>query len=109
MSDPPWEIIDSAPTVDGDQLILARTGERWEVHTGWRVLMTSELYESEEALAEYALPRVAHPKRVLVGGLGLGYTLRATRSGFADGWAEVDVTGGAEPARATVRLSLIHI
>lgn len=74
----PWEIIDNTATRDGDDLILARTDERWEVLSGYRMLMTSELHASEEALAQLALERHGSAKRVLVGGLGLGFTLRAT-------------------------------
>ncbi len=39
--------------------------------------MSSRQHGSEEALAERALGRVSRPRTVLVGGLGLGYTLRA--------------------------------
>jgi spermidine synthase len=39
--------------------------------------MTSRTHGSEEALARVALRRVAHPRDVLVGGLGMGFTLRA--------------------------------
>jgi spermidine synthase len=35
------------------------------------------MHDSEEALAARAIERVADPRAVLVGGLGLGYTLRA--------------------------------
>jgi spermidine synthase len=41
------------------------------------VLMCSRAHESEEALAEHGLARSNAPTRVLVGGLGLGFTLRA--------------------------------
>lgn len=72
-----WEVVDNAATVDGDDLVLSRLGDEWAVHTGPTLLMSSELHSSEEALAELALERVAAPKRVLVGGLGMGFTLRA--------------------------------
>jgi spermidine synthase len=39
--------------------------------------MSSRLHGSEEALATRALARVARPRTVLLGGLGLGFTLRA--------------------------------
>jgi spermidine synthase len=101
----PWEIIDNAATVDGEDLILARTGPRWEVHTGWRMLMSSEQHDSEEALAELALRRVPGAKRVLVGGLGLGYTLRATLD-LLPSDAEVVV---AETSDALVRWNRTHL
>lgn len=100
-----WEIIDNAATEDGEDLILARTGERWEVHTGWRMLMSSEQHASEEQLAELALRRVPGAKRVLVGGLGLGFTLRATLD-LVPSDAEVVV---AETSDALVRWNRTHL
>jgi spermidine synthase len=100
-----WEIIDNAATVDGEDLILSRTGDRWEVHTGWRMLMTSEQHASEEALAELALRRIPGAKRALVGGLGLGFTLRATLDLVASD-AEVVI---AETSDALVRWNRTHL
>jgi spermidine synthase len=73
----PWEIIDRARAPDGAELVLARRGDEWVVRAGGRVLMSSRAHGSEEALAELALARVAAARAVLVGGLGLGFTLRA--------------------------------
>jgi spermidine synthase len=73
----PWETIDRARVPDGTELVLARRGAEWVVRAGGRVLMSSRQHGSEDALAEMALARVARPRTVLVGGLGLGYTLRA--------------------------------
>jgi spermidine synthase len=39
--------------------------------------MSSRVHGSEEALAKIALARVPRPRAILVGGLGLGFTLRA--------------------------------
>jgi spermidine synthase len=39
--------------------------------------MSSRVHGSEEALAALALGRVERPRTILVGGLGLGFTLRA--------------------------------
>jgi spermidine synthase len=39
--------------------------------------MSSRMHHSEEALAEHALELFREPRAVLVGGLGLGFTLRA--------------------------------
>ena len=74
----PWENIDRARAPDGTELILARRGDEWVVREGGRVLMSSRMHGSEEALATLALERVQHPRTVLIGGLGLGFTLRAT-------------------------------
>lgn len=74
----PWEIVDRARAPDGAELQLARRGEEWVVRAGGRVLMSSRVHGSEEALAALALARLPRaPRTVLVGGLGLGFTLRA--------------------------------
>jgi len=76
----PWETIASARMEGGPDLVLARRGGEWVVRCGGRVLMSSRQHGSEEALAELALDRLgarASRRTVLVGGLGLGYTLRA--------------------------------
>jgi spermidine synthase len=73
----PWEIVDRARAPDGVELVLARRDREWVVRAGGRVLMSSRAHASEEALARLALARAPRPREVLVGGLGLGFTLRA--------------------------------
>lgn len=73
----PWEVLDRARAPDGAELVLARRGDEWVVRAGGHVLMSSRTHGSEEALATLALERVARPRAVLLGGLGLGFTLRA--------------------------------
>ena len=73
----PWETIDRTSAPDGTELVLARRGAEWVVRAGGRVLMTSRMHGSEEALAGLALRRAARRDTVLVGGLGLGFTVRA--------------------------------
>lgn len=73
----PWERVDAARAPDGTELVLARRGDEWVVRAGGRPLMSSRLHGSEEALAARSLARVARPRTVLIGGLGLGFTLRA--------------------------------
>ena len=73
----PWETIDRTRAPDGTELVLARRGEEWVVRADGRVLMTSRMHGSEEALAGLALRRAARRDTVLVGGLGLGFTVRA--------------------------------
>jgi spermidine synthase len=74
-----WEVVARARAPDGAELTLSRRGAEWAVRAAGRALMSSRAHRSVEALAELALARVAPgPARaVLVGGLGLGYTLRA--------------------------------
>jgi spermidine synthase len=73
----PIETIDTAVLSDGTQFTLARRGDEWFVRVGPALLMSSRYHESEEALALEALARCPSPKSVLIGGLGLGFTLRA--------------------------------
>ncbi|RYZ08147.1 MAG: hypothetical protein EOO73_08780 [Myxococcales bacterium] len=62
----------------GDRaFVLARRGREWLVRVGGHVLMSSRAHGSEESLATEALSRVTEPRDVLIGGLGLGFTLRA--------------------------------
>jgi spermidine synthase len=76
----PWKTIESIDTPEG-RLELRQRGERSCVITiGGRVLMTSDAHRSETALAQLACAPLAGRARarVLLGGLGMGYTLRAT-------------------------------
>ncbi len=71
------QVVDRARLCDGTEVVLARRGDDWSVRVGGMLLMTSRMHDSEEALAEQALARAENPRTVLVGGLGLGFTLRA--------------------------------
>jgi spermidine synthase len=74
----PWTKIDSVTTPEG-LLELRRRGDEWMVSIAGRVLMSSAIHRTEAAVATLGLAHVVgrpHP-RVLVGGLGLGFTLRA--------------------------------
>jgi spermidine synthase len=76
----PWRTIDSVETPEG-RLELRQRGDRSAIITiGGRVLMTSDAHRSESALAQLACARIAGRPRahVLLGGLGMGFTLRAT-------------------------------
>jgi spermidine synthase len=73
----PWQNIARATAPDGTLLELVRRDDEWVVRAAGRTLMTSRTFGSEQALASLALEGHRHPKAVLIGGLGLGYTLRA--------------------------------
>lgn len=76
----PWELLDTAPAPEGQTpLRLLRRGGEYAITIGANELMNSRLGGSEEALAELALDRLAAraAPRVLIGGLGMGFTLRA--------------------------------
>lgn len=76
----PWVTLGEAFVPGGDApLVLQRRGDEYVVRRGAVVLMGSGMHASEERLAEGACAEVATRSRprVLVGGLGLGYTLAA--------------------------------
>jgi spermidine synthase len=73
----PWQVVDRAPTPDGTELVLARRGHEWEVRADRATLMSNRAHASEEALARLAFAACPGARDVLVGGLGLGYSLRA--------------------------------
>ncbi len=80
----PWRIVDSVETPEG-LLELRQRGEKdFLITIGGRVLMTSSAHRSEVALAELACAPVSGQPvpRVLIGGLGMGYTLRAALDGL---------------------------
>jgi spermidine synthase len=76
----PWILIDTADVPGGgEQLRLMRRGTELTIKLGQNELMSSRLSGSEEALATLACFRIkalAQP-RLLIGGLGMGFTLRA--------------------------------
>src|SRR5256714_11461383 len=76
----PWEKVDAArvPGTD-DELRLMRRGKEFSIMLGTNELMNSRLSGSEAALATLAakkIEKVAKP-HFLIGGLGMGFTLRA--------------------------------
>jgi spermidine synthase len=76
----PWELIDSAPVPGNDQeLQLYKRGAEFSIRMGGREIMNSRAHGSEDALAERACERIAgrSKPRILVGGLGLGFTAAA--------------------------------
>ncbi|MDX8461160.1 hypothetical protein [Mesorhizobium humile] len=76
----PWIQVDSARTPDGGQeLRLKRRGDEFSIMLGTNELMNSRLSGSEEALARFSCERIAGRNQpdILIGGLGMGFTLRA--------------------------------
>jgi spermidine synthase len=71
-----WATVESSRIGDSE-FVLARHGDDWVVRVDQRVLMSNRMHDSEVALAERAIAKVDDPRTILVGGLGLGYTLRA--------------------------------
>jgi spermidine synthase len=75
----PTETLARERTPEGDELVLSRRDGVYSLSIDGQELMTSRLHGSEEALARRACEAVQERKapRVLIGGLGFGYTLRA--------------------------------
>ncbi len=76
----PWVQLDSAKTPDGGQeLRLKQRGSEFSIMLGTNELMNSRLSGSEEELAKLSCDRIAGHSRpkILIGGLGMGFTLRA--------------------------------
>ncbi len=78
----PWTLIDTARVPGGGELRLKRRGDEFSIMLGNNELMNSRLSGSEEALATLTCERLRERKqpRVLIGGLGMGFTLRAALS-----------------------------
>ena len=72
----PWTTIARAETPEGALELRQRGSADFLITIAGRVLMTSQARRSEEALAELPLKK-RKARDVLVGGLGMGYTLRA--------------------------------
>ena len=78
----PWIHLATAPAPGGDTLRLFRRGDEFSIRLyDGNELMNSRLGGSEQALANLALDRLAGrpAPRVLIGGLGMGFTLRAAQ------------------------------
>ncbi|HSS52559.1 MAG TPA: hypothetical protein VLX28_26755 [Thermoanaerobaculia bacterium] len=87
----PTETLARERTPEGDELVLSRRDGAYSLSIGGQELMTSRVHGSEEALARLACAAIAEKKtpRVLVGGLGFGYTLRAALDHLPRGAAVV--------------------
>jgi len=76
----PWEKLDTTriPGTDGE-LRLMRRGKEFSIMLGTNELMNSRLSGSEAALATLAAKKIEAVKNphLLIGGLGMGFTLRA--------------------------------
>jgi spermidine synthase len=81
----PWIQLESAKVPGGrEELRLKRRGAEFSIMLGANELMNSRMSGSEEALAKLAFAKVGgrpQPK-MLIGGLGMGFTLRAALAGL---------------------------
>ena len=76
----PRELLSESVTPDGAPITLTREAEALVVRVSGVPLMSSRVHGSEDAMAEVGCAplRAREGARVLVGGLGMGFTLRAT-------------------------------
>jgi len=76
----PWELLGQTRTPEGEEMTLTRHGSEYVILASGQSLMSSRMHGSEEALATFACGRARTLEEpcVLVGGLGMGFTLRAT-------------------------------
>lgn len=84
----PWEIVDTAPIPgNGGELQLSRRGAEFSINiVGAGILMGSRVHGSEDALARLTCRKIAgrSQPRVLIGGLGMGFTLAASLQYLGD-------------------------
>lgn len=74
----PWEPVGETRLPSGETMSLHRRGDEFSLRVAGLELMNSRQHGSEEALAALALAELARPaQNVLIGGLGMGFTLRA--------------------------------
>ena len=77
----PWKLLDTAQIPgNGGELQLSRRNTEFSISIGGGgVLMSTRAHGSEDALAEFACSKIAGRSRprVLIGGLGMGFTLAA--------------------------------
>jgi spermidine synthase len=76
----PWVLLDTAKIPgDGGELRLKKRGAEFSIMLGSNELMNSRLSGSEEALAKLSCLRIQarEQPKILIGGLGMGFTLRA--------------------------------
>jgi spermidine synthase len=76
----PWVLIDTVPLPDGrGNIRLIQRADEFSIMLGTIALMNSRLSGSEEAMAGLSWARICDRPRahMLIGGLGMGFTLRA--------------------------------
>ena len=74
----PWELLDTIPaTAEYGELRLYRRGAEYSIRVDNYELMNSRMHSSEEALATLTCARLPEKSWILIGGLGMGYTIAA--------------------------------
>ena len=107
----PWKLLDSVTIPNSkEELKLYCRDDEYSIRVGYTELMNSRVFGSEESLATLSLEAMVKTKdpRIIVGGLGMGYTLRAV----LDNIGESDTVTVAELIEAVVnwnRNELAHL
>lgn len=106
----PWLLLDTASVPGGGQLKLLQRGSEFSIRLGQNELMSSRVSGSEQALASMACAMIEgrKPPAMLIGGLGMGFTLRAALAGLATE-AEVVVAELVPAVVAWARGPMAHI
>ena len=124
---PRGTLVDMVTTPDGSRLSLVRFGQHYEILVNEDQLMGSWAVYSERALATLVAERLgSRAQRVLIGGLGMGFTLGAARLAFPSPteiivaelipaiaeWARgplVDIIGGSlDDPRVSLEMRDVH-
>lgn len=81
----PWVHLGTALVPGGEELRLMRRGDEFSIMAGRIPLMNSRMSSSETALAEVACDHLRGRRnvRLLIGGYGMGFTLRAALAGLS--------------------------
>ena len=74
----PWETLATALAPDGSRFELLRHDGNYVIRADGYDVMTSYSHGSEDAMMSLACPRPRAQACILIGGLGMGYTLAAT-------------------------------
>ncbi|MFC7067362.1 hypothetical protein [Brucella rhizosphaerae] len=73
-----WSELARASNDAGDEILLRRRDDIYEIRYNGLELMSNVNYQSETVLAERSLRLLERvPQRILIGGLGMGFTLKA--------------------------------
>ncbi len=106
-----WELLDTAAVPgEGGELRLYRRGDEYSIRANGFELMNSRVHGSEEELAERVCVRLSGrpTPRLLIGGLGMGFTLAAALPRLK-GDARVEVVELVPAVVAWCRGPLAHV
>ena len=76
-----WKLLDSTSVAgEAHDMKLYQRGDEYSIKTGYSELMNSRMHSSEDILAELGCKNIRHKTgaHVLIGGLGMGFTLAET-------------------------------